>query len=205
MWIAPAGAEGIRPVPAGRSRPSRIAAAAALVALLVIPAAAAFAQSPAPGEYDIKAVFLYQFHPLRGVAEGARSRGLRHRRFRRERHRGPAAGDRQEKSVGALPILVRTCLDPAQIGRPRILFIAKSEASRLDQILKAAGGADILTVGEAAGLAWADGVAVNFVLKEGTVKFEISEKALDKTRLKVGSQLLKLAILVDGQRGRQGP
>ncbi len=39
----------------------RTTAAAALVALLVIPPVTAFTQSPAPGEYDIKAVFLYNF------------------------------------------------------------------------------------------------------------------------------------------------
>jgi hypothetical protein len=205
MWMAPSGAEGIRPVPAGRPRPSRLAAAAALLALLVIPAATALAQSPAPGEYDIKAVFLYNFTRYVEWPKEPGAEGFAIVVFGESDIVAPLREIAKKKSIGALSILVRTCLDPAQIGRPRILFIAKSEASKLDQILKAVGGADILTVCEAAGLARADGVAINFVLKEGAVKFEISEKALDKTRLKVGSQLLKLAILVDGQGGRQGP
>ena len=43
-------------------------------------------------------------------------------------------------------------------------------------------------------------MAINFVLKDGAVKFEMSEKALKEARIKVGSQLLKLAILVDGEK-----
>jgi hypothetical protein len=55
-------------------------------------------------------------------------------------------------------------------------------------------------VGEAEGLGFL-GVAVNFVLREGTVKFEMNEQALKKARIQTSSQLLKLAILVNGKKG----
>jgi hypothetical protein len=203
--IVPSGAEGIHPVQAGRFRPPRVAAAAALFVLLVMPASTAFAQSPAPGEYDVKAVFLYNF--IRYVAWPAEPKleVFAIAVLGESDILAPLREIAKKKTVGPLPLMIRSCRNPEDIGRPQILFVAKSEAAKIARILKATEGADILTVGEAAGLAWSQGIAINFVLQEGAVKFEISEKALDKTRLKIGSQLMKLAILVDEQEGRHGP
>ena len=47
-------------------------------------------------------------------------------------------------------------------------------------------------------------MAVNFVERDGTIKFEMSERALKEARIQVSSQLLKLAILVDEENGGAG-
>jgi hypothetical protein len=46
----------------------------------------------------------------------------------------------------------------------------------------------------------ARGVAVNFVERDGNVKFEMNERALKESRIQAGSQLLKLAILIDAEK-----
>jgi hypothetical protein len=110
----------------------------------------------------------------------------------------------RKKTVGSLPIAVRQVLDLAQIGRPRILFIARTASRWLPQVLEKTRGKECLTVSEEEGLA-ASGTAVNFILRDGAVKFEMNEKALKEARIQPSAQLLKLAILVDPAKKEGGP
>ena len=84
-----------------------------------------------------------------------------------------------------------------EIGSCQILFIPAGEKERIDGILKKVAGRSILTVGESKGLA-ARGVAVNFVVVEGRLRFEINRRAAARAGLQISSELLKLAILVEG-------
>jgi hypothetical protein len=54
----------------------------------------------------------------------------------------------------------------------------------------------VLTVSEQPGFAEA-GTALNFVVVNNRLKFEANLKAISAAGLKAGSQLLKLAIIVD--------
>ena len=83
------------------------------------------------------------------------------------------------------------------IGRCHILFISASERARLPEILKKTEGRNILTVGESRGLA-ERGVVLNFVVVDGRLRFEINRRAADRAGLQISSELLKLAILVEG-------
>ncbi|MDD5628197.1 MAG: YfiR family protein [Elusimicrobia bacterium] len=88
-------------------------------------------------------------------------------------------------------------LDSAQdLGPAHILFIACSERERLREILRKARGKPILTVGGCAKMA-EQGAAVNFVILEGKMRFEINRSAVERAKLEMNSELLKLAILVE--------
>jgi len=152
---------------------------------------------PVPTEYEIKAVFLYNFtrYVVWPASPGADAFTVAV--FGDSEIVKPLREIAEKKTVGDLPLVIRCCSRIEDIGSPRILFCANSETAMAASALKAVEGRDVLTVGEAQGLAWARGVAVNFVLQEDSVKFEISEKALAKTGLRIGSQLMKLAILAD--------
>ena len=76
-----------------------------------------------------------------------------------------------------------------------VLFISRSEEDNLDQILRGIQELSILTVGEMAGFASRGGV-INFVKKEGRIRFEISMDAQRRGGLTISSKLLNLAILV---------
>lgn len=105
----------------------------------------------------------------------------------------------EERTIEGRPIVVRQIFDIASIGGPQILFLAKPAAARLAQVLTACRDKAILTIGEEDGLA-ADGIAVNFVTRGETLRFEINEGALRRSDIQPSSQLLKLAILVGGTR-----
>lgn len=158
-------------------------------------------QDPSFTEYDIKAVFLYHFTQYLRWPEDIEPDVFTIVVFGDSDIIAPLREIAKKKTVGLKPIVIRQCFEIGQIGRPRILFLAKSALSGIAQVLEKTRGTDILTIGEAEGLG-SRGVAVNFVLREGTVKFEVSEKALKEARIQTSSQLLRLAILVDGDKGR---
>ena len=76
-----------------------------------------------------------------------------------------------------------------------VLFISRSEDKNLAQILSGIQEMSILTIGEMARFASRGGV-INFVKKEGRIRFEISMDAQRRRGLTISSKLLNLAILV---------
>lgn len=154
----------------------------------------------AQAEAEVKAVFLFQF--IRYL-EWPEDNGLAYSPI-------VVLGDSpvyeplleiaQKKASGPTPIQVRRCDDLKDAGRPRILFISDSAAALLPAALEKFRKTDTLIVGESEGLA-AHGAAINFVIREDSVRFEINVKALETAGIQAGAQLLRLAILVDGEKG----
>ena len=73
-----------------------------------------------------------------------------------------------------------------------ILLISASEKNQLQNILEMTKNKNILTVSDSNGFAL-EGVAINFVLVEGKLKFEINSNAINQAGLQVSSHLLKSA------------
>lgn len=87
--------------------------------------------------------------------------------------------------------------DPRQAQTCDLLFIAGSEASHLQEILKITMDLPLLTVSDTAGFA-EQGVFINFYNEGAKVRFEINNEAMKKSRLHVSSRLLGLARVVKG-------
>ncbi len=79
-----------------------------------------------------------------------------------------------------------------EIRKCRILFITRSEKSKLKQILKAVCGNNVLTIADMPGFLEAGGM-INFLLENKKVRFEINAVAAEKAKLDISSQLLRLA------------
>jgi len=188
-----------------RRHSRKTAATSGLTAVLIalILAAPGGALETATYEYDIKAVFLYNFTRYIQWPEAPGPAGLTITVLGESPILTPLQEIARKRADGPSPIVVRQCFEAGEINRPRILFIARSALPELDRVLKLVRGTDILTVGESEGLA-ARGVAVNFVERDGTIRFEVSERTLEQARIKVSSQLLKLAIRIDEQNGGGG-
>jgi len=78
-----------------------------------------------------------------------------------------------------------------------ILFISQSEKSRLKEIIEKAERRPILLIGETPGYAQ-NGVMINFYIEGNRIKFEINKQALERRGLKVSSELLDLARIIEG-------
>ena len=80
-----------------------------------------------------------------------------------------------------------------------ILFISSSEEEHLANILEILKDSSVLTVGEMEQFAQRGGI-INFTLREGKVQFEINVDAAERAELKISSKLLKLAKIVRDDR-----
>lgn len=73
-----------------------------------------------------------------------------------------------------------------------LLFVCSSEKEYLKDIISAVRERPILTVADTTEFLQAGGI-INFVMEEQKVRFEISAAAAERSKLKIRSQLLRLA------------
>jgi hypothetical protein len=105
----------------------------------------------------------------------------------------------KKKKVDNRKLKIKHYHDISDIDTCHILFISKSEEKKLPEILDSIGTRKILTIGDTEGFA-EKGVAINFKIVKGKIRFEINSDVLDNLKLQVSSQLLKLAIFVEGKK-----
>ena len=88
--------------------------------------------------------------------------------------------------------------DAASIRRCHLLFIPRTEKSRLADILKRIEGWPTLTVGEEEGFAKA-GAAVNILIEKDKPRLEVNPDAAERVKLTIQARLLKLATIVKSE------
>ena len=101
----------------------------------------------------------------------------------------------KEETINNKPIVVHVLENPSQAVDCDILFISKNCHFTLDKILPLVGKG-VLTVSEQPGYA-RHGTAFNFIIVNNKLKFEANLKAISSAGLKAGSQLLKLARIIE--------
>jgi hypothetical protein len=82
------------------------------------------------------------------------------------------------------------------IEKCQMLFIGTPGKKTLSDILQAIGTKPILTIGDSKGFAENGGI-INFILTDGSVRFEINPQAGERAGLKISSKLLQLATIVE--------
>jgi hypothetical protein len=149
-------------------------------------------------EHDVKAAFVYNF--------------IRYAEWPARAFQGPddaivlwvAGTDDTAEATAALDgrtvkgrkIVVKRINGPVVPGEKcHLLFVGKSERSHVRAILGAVRGMPVLTIADFPGFARSGGV-VNFVLAQQKVAFEINQVAAERGGLRLSSQLLKLARIV---------
>ena len=193
----PAGARSLR-VPTGRG--SVLALIVAIVLLCSVPRAGG--QSETPTEYQIKAAFLYNFakfvewpadaftDPHSPIVLGI---------VGEDPFGSDLDGIVYAKTVNGRGFMVKRLAPGPDLRTCHILFISSSEKKRLAQILEQLKGSSVLTVGEMDRFVQSGG-AVNFLLEQNRVRFEINVDAAARARLKISSKLLALARSVIDDR-----
>lgn len=172
------------------------------LALVVLLAASGTARAEVASEYDVKAAFLYNFTKFVEWPASA---------FEDERSNfricvyGEDPFGKSLWVVSDEPVAGRkvTLLGMANL-KPEschILFISRSERSRISQILEELRDTPVLTVADTDGFLDRGGI-INFVLEGSKVRFEISQQAAERAGIKISSKLLRLAV---GPKGSPGP
>jgi YfiR/HmsC-like len=181
----------------------RIAIAVA-VPFVGLPVAALEPPGPSTaGEYEVKAAYLYHFAKF--VAWPPEARGDAASFVIAVLGEDPfetALDDAlRGKTVEGRKVVVRRASRVEDAVGSQILFISGSEQGRLGTILKALEAAPgTLTVGDMDGFA-AHGGVIAFRLEGNRVRLDVSLAAAERARLKISSQLLRLARIVDARVG----
>jgi hypothetical protein len=108
------------------------------------------------------------------------------------------AGVLSSKSVNGRSVFVRFARRPQDARGSQILYLAASEASRLEDVLAAVDTSAVLTVSDAPGFA-AHGGMVGFSTEGERVRFEVNLAQAERTGLKLSAKLLSLARLVSSE------
>jgi hypothetical protein len=149
-----------------------------------------------PSEYDLKAAFLFNFAkfvewPSEAFAEtnspiviGILGKNV--------------FGDTLEKIINNRKVNnrgfeFRHFDSTSETTNCQILFISSSEKNDFAKIISALHNASVLTVSEADGFLKAGGM-INFLIEGKNIKFQISDEAAKKARLRISSKLLSLAV-----------
>ncbi len=157
-----------------------------------------WAQPDPPGEYQLKAVFLFNFAkfvdwPATSFA-GPQSPFV-------VCILGPAPFGRavddvfRDKTVDNRPVVIERFKNIAQARQCHMVFVSQSEGFHLADIILHLRGECVLLVGESDGFAEAGGV-IQFVIEDNRVHFLINPDAAGRAGLKISSQLLSLARVV---------
>lgn len=162
--------------------------------------AAASAQTPT--EYQVKAAFLYNFAKfIQWPSEPPVDEGAFVISILGRDPFGRALDDTlQGKTIDNRKIILRRVSRVEDVGPSQILFISDSERDRLPQILEQMGTRAVLTVGEMSQFAERGGV-IRLKMDQDRIRFEINVAAAERSGLRISSQLLKLAEIVDPSKG----
>ena len=98
------------------------------------------------------------------------------------------------RTVNSRPIVVRRGESVQEAASAQVLFVSASHEDRFAAMAAMLGSAPVLTVGESAAFAAMRGGAINFIVHQDKVGFEIHLNAAVHARLKISTHLLQLAM-----------
>lgn len=155
-----------------------------------------------PTEYEVKVAFIHNIAKFVEWPAAIPVRGTMRLCILGQPHFTEAAVLLHGKQIGGRVWEVQPVDSRTALNECRVLFIAASESGNLHRVLEDIKGNATLTVGDTNGYA-AQGVMLNFYPDQGKVRFEINVDAAQRAGLKIGSQLLKLARIVQEPGGMQ--
>lgn len=101
------------------------------------------------------------------------------------------------KTIAGRAVIIRELTTEADYDQCQILFVCASDAKRIPEILGRVKNNSILTVGETEQFLPEGGV-INFAVRSGKVRFDISLDSAHRAGLKLSSKVLSLADHVLG-------
>lgn len=99
------------------------------------------------------------------------------------------------RKVNGRELVVRRVVTLAEVTSAHVVFVGVAEEPRFADVWRGMKEGAVLTVGESAAFL-DDGGVIRFVLEAGRLRFEINIPAAQRARLKISSQLQKLAAAV---------
>lgn len=171
-----------------------------LLALVLTSAVVARGQDSAPTEYQLKAVFLYNFAKF--IDWPSNTFVTRQSPFVicilgvdpfgttiDETLKGKTVEDRA--------VVIERAKEPAEVRHCQIVFVSASERHRLPEILTVLQGTSALIVGDTDRFTDSGGT-IQLMLEQNRIRFTINTDAAEGAGLRISSKLLALAKVVRG-------
>ncbi len=108
------------------------------------------------------------------------------------------------KTVNGHPLEVVRVGEGGGLTTCHVLYVGRSEAGRLREVLDQARGGAILTVGELARFAESGGV-MGLRVEQNMIRFEVNVDAAERAHLAISSKILKLGKVVRERRAMGAP
>jgi len=102
----------------------------------------------------------------------------------------------QGEKVNGHPLVIRRYRNIEDVKNCQVLFISRSENKRMERILAGLKGRNILTVGDMEGFVKNGGV-IRFVTEENKIHFRINLEVAKGAKLTISSKMLRLAEIVE--------
>lgn len=103
------------------------------------------------------------------------------------------------KTVDGHPIEVIRVADEDRLVPCHVLFIGRTEAARVDDVIARLEGSSVLTVGDFDRFAQRGGI-LKLSLDQAMVRFEVNVDAAERAGLQISSKILKLGKVVHDHR-----
>lgn len=100
-----------------------------------------------------------------------------------------------KKQTSGLVMEVKIFSSLSDLSECNLLFITSKFCNRIQEIQHAILGVPTLIVTDKSGMA-KKGAAINFIEKDGKIKFELNQSTAESLGLRVSSSLVSLAILI---------
>jgi hypothetical protein len=110
---------------------------------------------------------------------------------------GAALDSLEKKPVKGRELHVDRKVTPGTLNKCHVAFISRSRSGNVREVLKTAEALTVLTVSDIDEFARKGGI-IGLVTDGGKIRFQINVKAAERVGLKLSSQLLKLASIVEG-------
>lgn len=170
----------------------------AFLFVLIQPTVRAYAESSL--EYHVKAAFLYNFaryvkwpaEAFAGAASPINICILGDSPF------GASLDTYENETAGGRGFVISEAKSVDDINDCHVLFISNGSEKEFFDSIERIQGKNILTVGDRQGLA-RKGSVIGFIVVDNKVRFEINTKSAGRANLKISSELLKIARIVDDE------
>jgi hypothetical protein len=154
------------------------------------------AQQDKPAEYEVKAVYLYDFAKfIDWPASAMKDPSFNICVLGRDPFGPVLDATLAGETIGNRVPMARRVATAKDAANCKILFISASESGRRKQILASIDKTGVLTVSDMPDFTTTGGM-IGFALRDNKVRFEVNLTAAEKAGLTMSSQLLKVAILV---------
>jgi hypothetical protein len=161
------------------------------------------AQAPKPSQYDVQAIYLYNFAKFVRWPPGSPATTLDICIAGQKTYVDSLTKVVAGETINTHPLAVRAVQRPEDAAGCAILFIDASAKERLEGLLAATAGKPVLTVSDIPGFLDSGGM-IQFLLIDNRVRFSVDLRPVARSGITLSSELLKVAIAVNGKPGGGG-